>query len=281
MSRRFSWWRGLSRVVTRPRPWVLRYLLHLLPAVLLAVPIAVSMLGLFRYPLMTEALRTRSLGDLLEITRTLDGGGSNARLAALGRVAAFGLALFAWLPVQVAGLWLEGGVLHTYAADHPPDGRAFRSACKRTFGSFLVLAAGQSLVIGLVAVVAVALGAALDRPLILGISAGFAVVGLMVLGELARVSVVVAEDRHAVRALRNALRLAGNRLGGLALLAGASIGLQVLLFSAQRAAGRAIPIPWWALSLFVLQGIQFLGAGVRLARQAGMVGLAQGEGSDG
>lgn len=282
MSRRSSRWRILSRVATRPRPWILRYLLHLLPAVLLAVPIAGSMLGLFRYPLMAEAMRTRSLGDLLEITRVSDGEGFNTGLAALGWVAAFGLALLAWIPIQVAGLWLEGGILHTYAVDHRPDGRAFRSACGRTFGPFLVLAAGQSLAVGAIVGIAAVLEIVLDAR-IPGVRPAVAIsaAALLVLGELARVVMVVSDDLNVLRALRDTIRLVGSRLGDLALVIGASFGLHALLFSAQRAVGQAIPIPWWALSFFVLQGNQFLGTGVRLARQAGMVGLVRGEGSDG
>ena len=276
MNRRKMWWRAIPRVVIRPRPWLLRYLLHLLPAVIMAVLVAVPLLPIFRYPLMAEALNTRSLGDLLEIIQALGREGSSGGLAALGGTGAFGLALLAWLPVQVAGLWLEGGILDTYASDQRPDGRTFRSACGHTFGPFLVLGIGQSLVIGLIVGLAVIVGWTSDVLLPPGIAAAIAIVGLILWGELARVVMVVEKDRHIFRALGRALRLVQRRLGGLSALVTASIGLQALRFLAQRLAGRTMPIPWWALSLVVLQVIQILGVGIRLIRQAGFVGLAQG-----
>ncbi len=275
MNRSSSWWKTGARVATRPRAWILRYLLHLLPAVLLAVLIAGSMLSLFRYPLMAEALRTRSLGDVLEIVQMLGREGAGAEFAVLGATGALGLALLAWLPVQLAGLWLEGGVLQAYATDQKLDGRAFRAACWRTFGSFLVLSVGQHLAIGLVAGIALASGVALGAITIPVILAGSGIGALMVLGELARIAIVVDNDRHVVRALSRAIRLVRRRFLPLVVVIAASIGLQALLFVAQRAAGRVIPIPWWALSLIVLQIIQILGVGVRLARQAGIVSLAQ------
>jgi hypothetical protein len=268
-------WKTVARVATRPRAWILRYLLHLLPAALLAVLIAGSMLFLFRYPLMAEALRTRSLGDGLEIVQMLGEEGAGAEFAIVGIIGALGLALLAWLPVQLAGLWLEGGVLQAYAADQKLDGRAFRAACGRTFGPFLLLSVAQHLAIGLVAGIAVASGVALGAIIIPVIVAVTGIGALMMLGELARIAIVVDNDRHVVRGLGRAIRLARRRFLPLVVVIAASIGLQALLFVAQRAAGRVIPIPWWALSLIVLQIIQILGVGVRLARQAGIVSLAQ------
>lgn len=274
MSGTSPWWRRLSRVATRPRPWILRYCLHLLPALVLAVLIAGLMLPLFRRTLVAEALRTRSLGDGLEIVQALDGTGPDAGLPVLGGAAFLGLALLAWLPIQIVSLYLEGGVLHTYAAEQRPDRRAFGSACRRTFKPFLVLGLAQSLATGAVVGIASALGAALDLLLLLGIAAALVVLALMVIGELARAVIVIEDDRHVFRALGGAMRVIRRRFGGVAALVAASGMLHGFLFFVQRAGGRAIPIPWWALSLAVQQGIQALGAGVRLARQAGMVGLA-------
>lgn len=272
MSQTSRWWQSVSRVVTRPRPWILRYLLHLLPAVVLAVLIAGSMLPLFRIPLMTEALRTRSLGDLLEIVRSLEDRDSG--FVVLGTVGFLLLTVVTWLPVQLAGLWIEGGVLQTYAADRRLDRRAFWSACRRTFKSFLVLGLAQSLAVGVVIGIALALGAALDLLLVLGIAAALGTWVLMVLGELVRVIIVIEDDRHLVRALGGALRLIRRRVGSVFLLVAVSVALHLLLFFAQRTGARTMPTSWWALSLLVQQSIQILGAGVRLARQAGMVGLA-------
>jgi hypothetical protein len=263
-------------VATRPRAWILRYLLHLLPAVLLAVLIAGSMLPLFRYPLMAEALRTRSLGDGLEIVQMLGETRTGAEFAIVGILSALGLAALAWLPVQLAGLWLEGGVLHTYAAEQRLEGRAFRAACRRAFGPFLLLSVGQNLAIGLVAGIAGASSVVFDAILVPVIPAGIGIGALMILGEVARIAIVVDGDRHVVRALARAIRLVRRRFLPLVGLIAASLGLQALLFVAQRVAGRVIPIPWWAPSLIVLQLIQILGVGVRLARQAGIVSLAQG-----
>jgi hypothetical protein len=266
------------RALRRPRPWALLYALTLIPAAVLAPALALMLLTQAAHaPLFREMLRARSLDmvpDLLTyMTRTPVP--TPARIVTLVALVAVPLV---WLVTRLVWLWLEGGALATYAAEAPPSWRAFTRAGTRWLGSLLLL--------NLVGIVAVVLVGGVTLALVALVDAVFAplgwvpgAVGLLLVivivteVEVARAAAVVHEDRHVLRALRRALRLTGQRPLPLALLVVGALALQGGLLLVQRGILRLVPIPWWLTNLVALQAIAVARLGVRLARQAGEVGL--------
>jgi hypothetical protein len=268
--------RYLLRVVRRPWPWILRYVLALLPALAVALLLMVPLRGWFRLPVAIEALETRSLELLFDAMRT-----SPAQSPVDGLLWLLGLLAIPliWAALRLVWLWLEGAVLTTYVADDPPTPRAFLRAGFHRLGSFLLI--WLLVTVGMVAILGVTillmlLARQIWPPLtaVIGGIGGFLVVLLPIFGELARAGSVAWNDRHVLRAFRHAGTLLYRSFLPLLGLIIGTLLVSFLLFIVQRQLTLAIPLSWWAATLIVQQVIQIAITGVGLLRRAGEVGLA-------
>ncbi len=273
----------MSRVFRRPRPWILGYLVLLVPSFLIVPLLALPLLEWARTPLFRAALEARSLDLLLDFfTGALVDARLGAESAGAGSpllvVGICGL-LVLWPLLKLLWVWMEGGTLLMYTDPTPPSWERFWEGCRRYFGPFLLLNLLGLLVIVLVGGVTIALSIGLARlAAMLGI--GGAVIGGLLVAvlatwvETARAVAVVHNDRHIIHALRNAGGMIVEYPLAILALMGASGLLYGLLFGIYRSLITRIPIPWWLLSFGVQQVYLIARLGVRLARQAGEVGLA-------
>ena len=263
------------RVVRRPWPWVLRYLLATVPALVLAPLIALPLRSWFRLPLLVEALNTRSLDLLIEVLVHPPAGTSLAPWLVLALLLAFLL----WAIVGLLVLWTEGGVLASYVGPVRLSWREFAGASTRWFGSLLLLALlGTGLTVVCVGGIAglAWLAQTVSRPVGIVVSViGLAAAGVVrVEMQMARACVVVGEDRNVLRALREAWHTMLRRpLPLLALVIGA-LALRGLLAYGSGALIAHVPLSWWLLSLVIQQPVQMLVVGIGLARRAGEIGIA-------
>jgi hypothetical protein len=268
--------RYLARVVRRPWPWILRYLLATLPAFILAPLLLLPLASWFRLPLLLEALETRSLDLLLEVlvhqSQLATPQGPWLALALL-------LVPVAWVMVRVITTMVEGGILAAYAREAPLTARTFARACWRWFGSFLLLALLAALLIGtlsLAVVVVVVLARMLWRPLgvVAMIVGGVLIIAALIWFELARAAAVVKRDRHVLRALRQAARAAIQRPLPLVTLTVVTLALRIGIAFGSRLIANKLPFSWWLATLAVQQILQVAMVGLMLVRRAGEVGLA-------
>lgn len=266
---------GLKRFLARPLPWLLFYLAGLLPSLLLGPLLMGSFTGLARYPFFRTALETRSLDGVIEMLTQI-----NKALPAPSPWTLFGLCgAGVVLPLlALLRVFLEGGALLVYAEAAAPDLRSFFAGCRRWFGPFLGLdLIGLGLLFIVVAVGAVPVAfvwsAATWLAQVLAVVMALAVGLLATWIELSRAAAVAYDTRNVGVALRRGGALFFRRpLLLLALVLGA-LGVYALLALLSNAVMRAIPIPWWLASLAAGQVFVLLRLGVRLARQAGEVGL--------
>jgi hypothetical protein len=273
----------MARVFKRPRPWILGYLVLLLPSLLIVPLLALPLLEWARTPLFRAALEARSLDLLLDfftgVLADMRFGTDPGAGSPLFLVGICGL-LVLWPLLKLLWVWVEGGTLVTYTDPAPPSWARFWEGCRRYFGPFLLLNLLGVLAIGLVGGVTLALSVGFTRLAPLLGWGGMVVAGLLVAGlatwvETARAIAVVNDDRHVIHALRNAGDIiVGYPLAILALM-GVSSALYGVLFGIYRGLITWIPIPWWLLSFGVQQIYLIARLGVRLARQAGEVGLAR------
>ena len=266
----------LLRVLRRPWPWVLRYLLTAAPSAALSVLIALPLGHLFRLPLFAEALDDRSLDGLIEVVMYRSDGESPGPWLVLALL----LVPVGWAIVRLVGVWLEGGILTTYALPDAPSRKTFTGASTRWFGRFLLLA---FLGLGIIAILIggtvglALLGRALWLPLgsaipVIGLAVSFGVGGWI---RLARAVMTVSEDGHVVRALREAGRvMVHHPLPWLGVVVGA-LALRALLIWLGSTLSAGIPLRAWLLSLVIQQPVQFALVGVGLARRAAEVRLVQ------
>lgn len=267
--------RYLARVIRRPWPWILRYLLVTIPAFLLAPLLVLPLASWFRLPLLLKALETRSLDLLIEVLMNAP------QTAPQGPWLAIALLLVpvAWLAVRAITLLVEGGILAAYARETPLTIRTFARACWRWFGSFLLLAllsviliSTLSLIVGVVTVLA----RMLWQPL--GIAAmivgGVLVAAALVWFDLARAAAVVQEDHHVLRALRQAARVAVQRPLTLVGIVSVTLALRIGLAAGSGLIAGKLPFSWWVATLAFQQIAQIAIVGLALARKAGEVGLA-------
>lgn len=262
----------LRRVVQRPRAWVLSYLVTTLPALGLALLTAMALLPLTRYPAFARLLETRSLDWLLDFSMLeIDGGSVPFGIPVL-------LALPVWILARLIWAWLEGGTLAEYAAAQTLSWRAFAKAGWQWLGVFLALnliGAVLIIVIGgvtlLLAIAAYLLAPALGWAI--GI-AGLAVAGLVATWiEVARAVALTQNQRGVFHALGSAARALFRQASPLMALVVGGLALYGLLFLAHRGLMDTLPLHWWLPTLLVQQAYTLLRLGIRLARQAGQVGL--------
>jgi hypothetical protein len=249
-----------------------------------SVPLlALPLLEWSQVPLFRAALEARSLDLLLDFFTgaladarfgTESGGGSPLLILGICGM------LVLWPLLKLLWVWVEGGTLVTYADPTSPSWPRFFEGGRRYFGPFLLLNSLGLLIVVLVGGVSIALSIGLNR-LMPGLGwAGVIVGGLLgaVLAtwvEIARAVVVVRDDRHILRALRGAGGVIRTYPLALLALIGASGLAYALLFGIYRGLASWIPIPWWLLSFGVQQVYLIARLGVRLARQAGEVGLVR------
>jgi hypothetical protein len=265
---------GVRQVLKRPLLWALRYALVTVPAVLI-VPLVMDVLtAWFRRPLFVDALASRSLDLLADVL--MHGGGELTQPGLL--VVALFLVPALWLGVRFVWLFLEGGVLLSYAQRGAPRWRQFLRASWRWWGRFLLIGGVRILL----AVAVVALGIGVGVILRLLGQAGeipIAVVALLTIGVLgvwcrtARVVSVVREERHIFRALAAAtsvFRTQGVQLIGIVVVV---LALRLLLVLGSEALVDALPISTWALAVLIQQGVQVLLVGLSLVQVAAVVSL--------
>ncbi|MGC9395869.1 MAG: hypothetical protein ACP5J4_13570 [Anaerolineae bacterium] len=262
----------LRRVVQRPRAWALSYLVTTLLALGLALLTAMALLPFTRYPAFARLLETRSLDWLLDFSMLeIDGGSVPFGIPVL-------LALPVWILARLIWTWLEGGTLAEYAAAQTLSWRAFAKAGWQWLGVFLALnliGAILVVVIGgvtlLLAIAAYLLAPALGWAI--GV-AGLAVAGLVATWiEVSRAAAVTQNQRGVFHALGNAARALFRQAAPLMALVIGGLALYGLLFLAHRGLMDTLPLHWWLPTLLVQQAYTLLRLGIRLARQAGQVGL--------
>lgn len=263
----------VRRVVQRPRAWALSYLLTTLPALGLALLTAGGWLPLTRYPAFAHLLETRSL-DVLSDFSTLDMGSGGVPWGIIAVL----FAVPAWILARLIWTWLEGGTLAEYATAQPLSWREFNKAGWQWFGVFLALnLSGAVLVVGiggaalLLAIFAYMLAPALGWA-VAGV--GVALTGLVATWiEMARAVALAQNQRGVFQALRNAARAMVKQALPLAALVGGGLALYGLLYLAHRWLVDLLPLRWWLLTLLIQQAYTVVRLGIRLARQAGQVGL--------
>ena len=266
-----------GRVLRRPIPWVLRYLGAVVPALLVAALLVVPLRGWLSHPLVAEAFETRSLDllvdALMDLAEGLDG----------GPVLLAGLVLtpIVWGGLQLVWLFLEGGVLATYALPDHPTARQFLQACITYTASFLLIGVATSLVTGVVVVAGVAGVAAAGALLpwqwpgiVVGALTALGVIAVHTVAQQTRAAAVVAGDRNVRTALRCAGRIFRRRFAPLAILTAGTLATRALLAILASTLSGWIPLSWWLLTLLVQQSLQIAVTGVGLVRRAGQVAIA-------
>ncbi len=264
----------LQRVAQRPRAWILAYLLTAIPALGLALLTALAVLPLARYPAFRQMIETRSL-DLLPNLLTLDVG--DHWLTPLGALALLLIPL-AGIVIKLVWVWLEGGTLADYAAPDKLTWRAFRAAGRRWFGVFLALnlsGVGLLILVGGMALLPALLVYTRFPALAWSIGgAGLLLAGLCATWiEMARAAALVSGERHVFRALQRAARAMARHWRPLLGLVGGSLALLGALYLVQRWLTALLPLSWWLPTLVIQQALILARLGVRLARQAGQIGL--------
>ena len=257
----------------RPRAWVLSYLVTTVLALGLALLMALAWLPLTRHPVFNQILERRSL-DLLFDFFSLEMGSGGVPWG----VVALLLALPAWVVARLFWTWLEGGTLAEYAAAQTLSWRAFAQAGWRWFGVFLAFNLTGAALVGvtggaalLLAVFAYMLAPALGWA-VAGI--GLATAGLVATWiEMARAVALTQNQRGVFQALGGAARAMVKQALPLAALVGGGLALFGLLYLAHRWLVDALPLRWWLPTLLIQQTYTILRLGIRLARQAGQVGL--------
>jgi len=269
-----AFWDDGRRVVQRPGPWAMIYLLFTAPALLLAFLLMTPLLAWFRAPLLLEALSTRSLGLLLEFLLHAPPLPSNVSLAPLV------IGSLVWLATHGLKAFLEGGVLTAYRASQPLTRGQFLRGCWHWGWLFLLLngvcylvSAGMAVGIGGLAVSMWTRNQALAKGL--GVLAGL--IGLLgVLGAEVVRAVAVAHERRnlgwIVRGSWSVVRRRGLSLLG---LMGITLLMRWLLGLGARRLGLLIPMDRWGAALLLQQGVQVLSAALLLMRWAGEVRLAR------
>jgi hypothetical protein len=269
-------WGYVRRVVGRPRAWALSYLLTTLPALGLALLTASGWLPLTRYPAFAHLLETRSLDVLSDFTTLEMGSGG----ISWGIIAVL-LAVPVWILARLIWTWLEGGTLAEYAATQPLSWREFAQAGWRWFGVFLALNLSGAALVGVIggATLLLAIFAYMLAPALGWAVAG---VGLALAGlvatwiEAARAVALTQNQRNAFHALGGAARAMVKQALPLVALAGGGLALYGLLYLAHRWLVDMLPLRWWLLTLVIQQAYTVIRLGIRLARQAGQVGLLRG-----
>lgn len=266
----------LRRIVKRPRAWVLSYTLTTPLALIPAVLMTLAWLPFTRHPIFSQILETRSLDALRDFATlgTSYGGGIWGASALL-------LALPLWVLARLVWTWLEGGTLAEYAAAQTLSWREFSQAGWRWFGVFIALnlmGAVLVTVIGgaalLLAVFAYMLAPALGWAVA---GAGLTLAGLIATWtEIARAIALTQNQRGVFPALGNAARAMVKRALPLAALVGGGLALYGLLYLVHRWLMDALPLRWWLPTLFVQQAYTIARLGIRLARQAGQMGVLRG-----
>lgn len=281
-----TWREGVTRAWRRPRAWLLVYGLVSLPAALVGPLLALTLLPLVRLPLFNTALATRRLDfvtDLLLgplLKANLDIPTPDIGTPVLGGLLGICGVLLVWPLFGLVWVFLEGGTLTSYAAAQPVTWREFWAGCKRWFGPFLVLnsvgviLAGLALVAGL----GVAYGLSGRLPVTAQVVRGL---GWLLAGgiaswvELMRVTAVVREVRQVGNWIRLTAQVVKAHALDIAQLLLGSVALYALLGWAYRLVMDRLPFRWWLATLLIQQLYVLLRLGVRLAREAGMVGNAR------
>ncbi len=254
---------ALRTTLTRRRPLWMLYLLVSLPAPIFALLLEGLPAAFARYPLLRRALSERSLDGLLELLTLMGreqfpyarGGGTATLLGFCGLL----LILPLW---PLLRLWLEGGILHDYAAPERPGRRAFWRACRRHFGLFARL-----FVVELLAAVVLSIPLVLFLYLVgryalwavkgAEIAAILAMLPLFALFELARTAAVMQSLESVGAALKAALRMVRRRGKAVAHLFALWLALFVGLALLWKGLTAIIPFTAWPL-LFLFGQIHLL-----------------------
>ena len=273
--------RALHRVLTRPRPLVLLYLLVSLPAPIFALLLEGLPAAFARYPLLRRALSERSLDGLLELL-ILMGQGQFPYARGGGTATLIGLCgLLLILPLwPLLRLWLEGGILHDYAATEGAGRREFWRACRRHFGLFSRLFVVELLAATLLAIPLVLFLFVVGRYALWAvkgaeIAALLAVLPLFALFELARTAAVMQSLESVGAALKAALRMVRRRGKAVALLFALWLALFVGLALLWKGLTAIIPFTAWPLLLLFGQLHLLLRLAAYLWRRAMEVQLWQ------
>ncbi|MEJ5311764.1 MAG: hypothetical protein WHX52_18535 [Anaerolineae bacterium] len=263
----------LRRVIERPRGWALSYLLTTGLALGPALLMTLAWAPLTRHPLFSQILATRSVDALSDFVMSGagNGGGIWGTLALL-------LAFPIWVLARLIWTWLEGGTLAEYAAGQPLSWRAFAQAGWRWFGAFLTLNLLGAVLVGGVGGVALLLAVFVYmRSPALGwviAGAGLALAGLIATWtEVARAVALTQNQRGVFQVLGAAARAMVRQALPLAALVGGGLALYGLLYLAHRWLVDLLPLHWWLPTLLIQQAYTIVRLGIRLARQAGQVGL--------
>ncbi len=274
---------ALRTILTRRRPLWALYLLVSLPAPIFALLLEGLPAAFARYPLLRRALSERSLDGLLELLILTGreqfpyarGGGMATLLGFCGLL----LILPLWPLLRI---WLEGGILHDYAAPARAERRAFWRACRRHFGLFARL-----FVVELLATVALSIPLVLFLYLVgryalwavkgTEIAALLAMLPLFALFEMARTAAVMQSLESVGTALKAALRTIRRKGKAVVLLFALWLVLFVGLALLWKGLTALIPFTAWPLLLLFGQLHLLLRLLAYLWRRAMEVQLWQGD----
>ncbi len=216
--------KALRRLWQRPRPLILLYLMVSVPAPFFAVLFEAAVAPLSRYPALRTAIARHSLDAWLELITMFPRQMPQGMQHSFWTIGIGLCGLLLVLPLwPFARLFLEGGILYSYAAETKPDRRAFFRAGRHYFGLFTRL---YLLEIGLVIVLSVPLAgigyAASRLDPVAGKVAGRVGVALVLLLlfiiEMARTLAVVEGTDRVGAALKASLRFLRRRGGAFLLI---------------------------------------------------------------
>jgi hypothetical protein len=265
----------VQHVLRSPRTWVLRYLLATIPSVVFAVMFMYPLRPWFRIPLLVRGLETRSLDQLLEAIEFSVG----QIVHGLPLVVTMLLIPLGWILVQVVWVFIEGGILATYAEPGTLSWREFIGRSWYWFGSLLLLGViwfAAAVPLGVLTILLGSLAGSLWHPLsmIVLIIGVVSIVVLWIWFSLARSVTVVRDDRNVFHALRSAARVIRQRPVGVLVLVVVTLTLQAVLVWTSRVGTVVLPYAWWLPALILQQMASALAMGLTLARRAGEIGLA-------
>ncbi|MDF1513654.1 MAG: hypothetical protein P1S60_07590 [Anaerolineae bacterium] len=269
------------RVCAHPRPWILRYLLELILAMLMTTAIMLPLMSNFTNPTIIRVLDSRQVDVLLDAMLHLDESSTNLVLPFIIVI----IAGVVWLPLQVTGIWLEGGSFVSYTLDKKLSWQEFIKSCSRWFGKMLIIRALSFLIIsgalaGIVPLIVMVRRLWHPLPWIVGGCGLLLIVAISMLAEYLRAAVVVHSAMHfrdAVRRGFQQLRDQALALTGFLFLALSGMALLLII---KRWITLSMPVSWWLLNLLFLQLVTLGRHGLRLFRLAGEITFIQFGGAD-
>jgi hypothetical protein len=268
--------KAFTRFFTHTRPWITRYVFNMMTAMIFSLIITLSMWHLLSHPLVSVMLEQRSLDILLDILSNKNAEDNNLLLTFI----IIGMTVLAWLPIQIVWIWLEGGILSSYASEKRLNWKAFFNACSQWFGFMLLL---RSLYIVIFVIIITVTAVLVFLMLLLWVPPSwvFLTAGVLLLTilhlcmELFTTAAITTKHKNIFSVSRICLMLVKKIPGPLLIFYILTMSVTTFLLLIQRWVGIAVPMDWWLISLFLFQILVLTRQGLRLFRQSGEVIMVQ------